>query len=345
MTDGRLCGKVGVALVRRDGTARCDLTRRSEWAFDILRSQIPQVIVDVDECDCGPDIYQPWCDLIEFQLDGQVMARFVFTTPEPSGSRVRFNGVGLVAQFSKRRFGETPDMSGLAAILWKNDLFGAAAAIEPILLEPELDPANLGPLIYPQLDARASMLDLYDILLAHLTYTEWGGNIETAAVGSELDGPQIQQRWLIDADRPVTIDNELMQNEIAVLYGPDLDQSVTWPPVDIADPNQNCRLQGPALQFPEIALTDSTAAYAVAERAHGQLTVPRPVLTGLDLDPAEVRHVDLIPGRWSVSALPASLGMRFSLASVRIEGAASRVTGVQVSYDAADVLALAARSV
>lgn len=341
-----LAGDVLVRLVRRDNTAQRVLSR-ARWSMSALRSRIPETVITADECDTSLDVFEPWCDFIEYYFDDALAMRYLLQGQEPVDATTRtIRGSGLAAQLNRRRVEHETTYDGPATGIFAHDMMSAADGVQQTFMTVTQPGAVWGALLSPTIEAEETLLSLHDLLVAHVVYTEHSGGTELRAVGDELDGPDLIRRdWLtLNATATPALDAALMMNEVAVRYGPDLEEFAYWPPGRTAVGPSRCRLQGPAFKFPEIAAHELAEASAVAGRIFSALANPRVVLPELDLEPAAVTWPELVPGRWSVSGLPGSEGERCNLDSVVVEGLGNRVSSVRARYDQSDVSLLLQRA-
>lgn len=336
----KLCEDVQVSLVKRDQSARLDLTARSTWQVESLRSRIGSARIDVGMC---PDLssFVPWVDLVEFHLGGELMMRYLLHVH----GRGEVAGVGMIAQLNRRRFPTAETFHGGAHHLWHAGMLVQADAVDPILIAGRIDQATItaGSTIVLQYAAGDSILDMHDDLAGvHVVYAEHGGDLWSWALeGSGLQpGPPIRPSWFgshIDT-RPI-VEGAATVNEVLIRYG-DETRSVTWPPGGGPDGSGH-RLQSPPLGFPEVRTSGD--AYLEAETAWELFRGPQLTLGDLGPDPAAVDWEWLVPGRQHISHLAGTEGVVFNLDQVVVSGSGRRVMDVSTRWDQIDGSALRSR--
>lgn len=334
-----LSGDISISLVSRNAIDRLDVTERSAWEFNSLRSRFATIDLSVDACnDIGR--FLPWCDYIDVRLDNQPMMGYLYRGNTPGNHRgiVAIEGVGRMAGVNRHRHDASETFRGGALSLWFVDLLEACEQVEPLGLDVVYgDFATFGETLNVSVDEGDSMIGLHDELAGvHIVYSEHSGRLFSHPAGEVPDAPVIRPEWLTQGSDPrPAIDGDSFVNEIFVRYGPRRDQSVTWPPDGLPDPAGECRLQAQPLEYPEI-LT-SRDAYRIAEEAHKQLSKPQIVLDDLQMDPACIDWDWLVPGRNSVSGLDGTVGEICNLDQVVVSGVGSKAFEVSARYDQVDV--------
>ena len=342
--DRYLCDPLIIRAIARAGGAQCDLTERSTWSFDLLRSGIPSLVLDVDRCDCR-QAFTPWTDLIEFLWDADnPMMRFVYVDSEPA-TTLRILAQGLSAQLSYRRNTDrTLEFFGTGPEIFRTG-YQNANDISTMFVAPTIVAADAGfeqPNLEASIGPRITYLNLTDSMSPYVTYAEHSASLEVAAAGNELRGLPIRADWIAGSDIPEPeVDSSLLTTEVAINYTESLLDSVTWPPNDYPDPRASARVQGAAFNFPEIRTSEH--AYDMAKRLWTMLSVPQLVLPEVEFDLRKVQWDWIIPGRSSLSHLPGTEGRLFNLDRVRIDGIGNRIVKAVGTYDQGDIEAIRSR--
>lgn len=328
-----LSSPVKIRLLRRDLSAQLDITPRSSWSFSSLRSRVSEVKVDTDGNDKMSQ-FVPWSDLIEVRQGSTVLMRYILQNIIPTGEtqQVRVVGAGMAGQLRRRNQPAGREFLAPAIDVWR-EVFAIGSSVEPLLVAPQADGADLGETVRLPVVEHDSLFDLHEILAgSYLVYAEHSGGLETRAIGDEAAGPPIRPHWFAGGTcAPPEFNSDTLANEFAIRYGTN-GASITYPPGGEADPNrQGARLQAPPLTFEEI--TSSAEAHSVGKKVYNVFSVPQVVLPAMKLDAAKVKWPWLVPGRAQRSSLPGSEGVLLNLDSVNLAGVGSRIVDVEAKWD------------